>query len=246
VSDKGPLPKIEPPPIEPPARPDKRSVTELAIGFLLALVAMIAFAFLADGIRLQEKFALDQYANPFLHAISSPALDLVMNLLTMIGDVPFVALMFVISMAYLLSQRMRAEALFLATAILGSVALNGILKVFIQRPRPQLPWAHVLPDYSFPSGHSMNSLVFYLAIAVIIWARAKAPAGSIAVIAALLIATSVGFSRIYLGYHYLSDVVGGFAAGLAWLLVVALSFESIPRSWAHRPWARRPPAKKTT
>jgi membrane-associated phospholipid phosphatase len=245
MTDKGGPPKIKAPPIEPPARPDKRSVTELAIGFLLALVAMVAFAFLADAIRLQEKFALDAYANPFLHAISSPALDVVMNVFTTIGDVPFVSIAFVIAMGFLLYRRLRAEALFLATAILGSVALNGILKVFIQRPRPPLPWAHVLPDYSFPSGHSMNSLVFYLAIAVIIWARSKAPAGSIAVITALLIATAVGFSRIYLGYHYLSDVVGGFAAGLAWLLVVALSFEAIPRSWAHRPWAHRATKKKS-
>jgi undecaprenyl-diphosphatase len=156
-----------------------------------------------------------------------------------------VGVVFVIASVYLLYRRYRAEALFLAVAILGSVALNSVLKLFIQRPRPPLPWAHVLPDYSFPSGHSMNSLVFYLAIALIIWARAKPPAGSIAVIAAFVIAISVGFSRIYLGYHYLSDVVGGYAAGLAWLLVVALAFETIPRAWVRRPWARRPSRRRT-
>jgi undecaprenyl-diphosphatase len=117
--------------------------------------------------------------------------------------------------------------------------------VLIQRPRPQLPWAHVPPDYSFPSGHSMNSLVFYLAIAMIIWARSKPPTGAIAIVVALAVAIAVGFSRIYLGYHYLSDVVGGFAAGLAWLLVVALAFETIPRSWAHTPWARRIPRRRS-
>ena len=231
--------KIEAPPITPPATPDKRGVTELAIGFLMALIAMVAFAFLADGIYQQEKFALDEYANPFLHAIASPLLDAVMNAITTLGSVPFVALVFVVATLVLLYRRLRAEALFLSAAILGSIALNAILKLFIQRPRPPLPWAHVLPDYSFPSGHSMNSLVFYLAIAMIIWARTRRPTGAIAVIVALTIAIAVGLSRIYLGYHYLSDVVGGFAAGLAWLLVVALSFETIPRGWARRPWARR-------
>ena len=44
------------------------------------------------------------------------------------------------------------------------------MKVVVERPRPALPWAHVLPDYSFPSGHTMNSLVFYLAVALIVWA----------------------------------------------------------------------------
>jgi undecaprenyl-diphosphatase len=231
---------VKAPPIDPPATPDKRGVTELAVGFVMALVATLAFGVLANGVYLQEKFALDVYANPFLHAISSPALDLVMNGITTLGSVPFVAVVFVVVTVFLLYRRYRAEALFLAAAILGSVALNSVLKLFIQRPRPQLPWAQVPLDYSFPSGHSMDSLVFYLAIALIIWARVKAPAGSIAVIVALVIAISVGFSRIYLGYHYFSDVVGGYAAGLAWLLVVALAFETIPRAWVRRPWARRP------
>lgn len=56
---------------------------------------------------------------------------------------------------------------------------------------------------------------------------------------ALLIAVAVGLSRIYLGYHYLSDVVGGFAAGLAWLLIVVIAFQVVPRTWARRPWAKQ-------
>jgi undecaprenyl-diphosphatase len=86
----------------------------------------------------------------------------------------------------------------------------------------------------------MNSLVFYLAIALIIRTVYGQRAGAIAVPLAILIAVCVGLSRIYLGYHYLSDVVGGFAAGLGWLLVVVIAFEAIPRTWAKRPWARRP------
>ena len=151
---------------------------------------------------------------------------------TNLGSVPVAAASCSSSRVLLLYRGHRAEALFLAVAIGGSVALNGIMKVVVHRPRPVLPWAHVLPDYSFPSGHTMNSLVFYLAIALIVWARLGRRAGSLAVAVALLIAVAVGFSRIYLGYHYLSDVVGGFAAGLAWLLVVALAFETIPRTWA--------------
>jgi undecaprenyl-diphosphatase len=127
-----------------------------------------------------------------------------------------------------------------AVAIGGSVALNGTLKVVVERPRPVLPWAHVLPDYSFPSGHTMNSLVFYLAIALVVWATYGKRPGALAVVLALAIAVAIGFSRIYLGYHYLSDVVAGLAAGIAWLLVVALAFETIPRSWARRQRAKLP------
>jgi undecaprenyl-diphosphatase len=85
----------------------------------------------------------------------------------------------------------------------------------------------------------MNSLVFYLAVALIVWVTYGRRTGSIAVLLALAIAVAIGFSRIYLGYHYLSDVIGGLAAGLAWLFVVALAFETIPRTWARRHGATR-------
>ncbi len=125
------------------------------------------------------------------------------------------------------------------------MALNGVMKIVVERPRPALPWAQVLPDYSFPSGHTMNSLVFYLAIALILWGLNGRRVGAIAVVVAVLIAVSVGLSRIYLGYHYVSDVVGGFAAGLAWLFFVALGFEVVPRTWASRPWARSAGRRRT-
>ena len=206
---------------------------------------MLVFAFLADAIYDQEAFALDTFANPFLHSISSPLLDAVMNGITSLGSVPIVGLLFVLAVVVLLTRGLRAEALFLAAAIGGSVALNGTMKVIVSRPRPALPWANVLPDYSFPSGHSMNALVFYLAIALIVWARDGRRAGGVAVAVALVIAIAVGFSRVYLGYHYFSDVIGGFAAGLAWLFIVALAFETIPRTWARRPWAKRRSSRST-
>ena len=232
-------PKVAAPPVRKPRTPDRIGVTELVIGFLLALVAMLMFALLAGQIYDKEAFVLDAVANPFLHAISSPALDVVMNGITTLGSVPFVSALFVGSVLFFVYKGHRAEALFLTVAIGGAVLLNSLLKVFIERPRPALPWAHVLPDYSFPSGHSMNSLVFYLAVALIVRTVYGQRAGAIAVPLALVIAIAVGFSRIYLGYHYLSDVVGGFAAGLAWLVIVAIGFEAIPRTWAKRPWARR-------
>jgi membrane-associated phospholipid phosphatase len=231
--------KVEAPPIEPPATPDKHGVALLAIGFFVALASMLFFAIIADRIYNQEAFALDTFANPFLHSVASPTLDFVMNGITSLGSVPVVGLLLVIAIVVLLYRRMRAEALFLLVAIGGSVALNGTLKLVVERPRPALPWAHVLPDYSFPSGHSMNSFVFYLAIAIIVWVIFGRRAGSIAVAVGLLIAFAVGFSRVYLGYHYPSDVIGGYAAGLAWLFMVALAFETLPRGWARTPWGQR-------
>lgn len=222
------------PPIKAPSTPDRLGVAQLVVGFGIALAAMLAFAVVAVNLTDQEAVALDDFANPFLHSIASPTLDVVMTGITNLGSAPVLGVLLVLVEAVLLYRRDRAKALFLVAAIGGSVALNGTLKVAIERPRPVLPWAHVLPDFSFPSGHTMNTLVFYLAIALIVWVTYGRRIGSVAVVLALVIAVAVGFSRIYLGYHYLSDVVGGFLAGLAWLLVVAIAFEAIPRTWTRR------------
>jgi undecaprenyl-diphosphatase len=139
--------------------------------------------------------------------------------------------------------RRRREALFLAIAILGSVIMNGALKLLIQRPRPQLPWAQTPLDFSFPSGHTMNSLVFYLALALIAWVIWGPRVGIPATIIAIVLAVLIGVSRIYLGAHYFSDVAAGFVAGLSWLLIVSAGFDA--GTWVanwrfHRPEARPP------
>jgi undecaprenyl-diphosphatase len=100
------------------------------------------------------------------------------------------------------------------------------MKLFFHRPRPVLPWAHVLPDYSFPSGHSMNSLALGLALAIVIW-RIRGPRWGVAAVAAAALASLIiGTSRIYLGYHYLTDVVAGFAAAILWVAIVVGVFRA--------------------
>ena len=106
--------------------------------------------------------------------------------------------------------RRRRDALFLTVAIGGSIALDGTMKLFFARPRPPLPWAQVVPDCSFSSGHSMNSIVLFLALALLVWQIRGRPTGVVAVAVALVLSLTIGISRIYLGYRYFTDVLGGF------------------------------------
>ena len=153
-------------------------------------------------------------------------LDAVMWAITTLGSTLVVGPLFVIAEVALLRVKRRREALFLAIALIGSVIMNGLLKLVFQRPRPDLPWAKTPLDYSFPSGHTMNSLVFYLALALIAWVIWGPRVGIPATIGAIILAVLIGISRIYLGAHYFSDVVAGFIAGLAWLLIVSAGFDA--------------------
>lgn len=230
--------------LTPPTPPGPRGVRELAGGFVIALVALAVFGLVATSFSNQEEHALDTFASPFLHSMASPALDVLMNAITTLGTSPVLLLIAAGAVVLLVARGRPTHALFLATAGIGSVLLDGALKVIVHRARPQLPWAHVQPDYSFPSGHTMNTVSLLLALALLVWVTRGPRTGSLAVVAALAVALAIGLSRVYLGYHYVSDVVGGLAAGIAWILVVALAFEVGPRTVSRFGWTRRGRAAK--
>jgi undecaprenyl-diphosphatase len=207
------------------------------VGFLALVGCLILLASLADDVRSQEVNVLDTLATPFLHGLASPALDWVMVTITTLGSNLVIPPLFVLTVAWLAWQRRPREALFLAVASGGSLVLNETMKLLIHRARPQLPWAQVPPDYSFPSGHTMNSLVFYVALAVVLWSVRGRRVGMVAMTVGIVLALLIGLSRIYLGAHYFTDVAGGVLAGTAWLLIVAAAFRFGPlwRLWRNPP-----------
>jgi undecaprenyl-diphosphatase len=211
-----------------PGKPSSKALGLATGTILVGLVALIGtlllFALIADGVHDQEAFALDTWATPFLHSISSPWLDTVMAWLTTMGSSVVIVPIFVITSAGLLLMRRFGAALFLGISLGGALVIDATMKLLFQRPRPRLDYAAVLPDYSFPSGQSMNGIVFYVGLALVLWSLLGRRVGLPATIAAAVLALGIGVSRIYLGYHYFTDVIGGFLAGIAWLLVVAYAF----------------------
>lgn len=253
TSERGPLARVE---AVSPATPgtELRSTPATAtmtvvVGFVGLIASLVVLGSVAEGVRAQEEFALDTWATPFLHGIASPGLDALMQALTDIGSSLVIVPIFVVVVGLLVRMRRYGAALFLSVATGGSLVLQGTMKLFFQRPRQQLDWAQVLPDYSFPSGHTMNAFVFYVAVALILWAVFGRRIGVVTLAIGLALAIGVGVSRIYLGYHYLTDVVGGLLAGIAWLLVVGAAFHARPKWWpwddARTPESRRPDGSGT-
>jgi membrane-associated phospholipid phosphatase len=215
-------------PADDVARPRKSAPILLVAGFGVLAACLFLFGVLAEGIRDGEVFLMDTLATPFFHALASPGMDALMNLFTLLGSVFVIPILYAITMGVLVLQRRYGAALFLTVSSGGALLLNGAMKLFFERPRPQVPWASVLPDYSFPSGHTMNSVAFYGALAVIIWSIAGRRWGIVAVVSAAVLCTLIGISRIYLGYHYFTDVIGGALAGVSWLLITMAVFRVRP------------------
>ena len=142
----------------------------ILLGFVAMVVCLLVLAVLAATIRRQELNGLDAAITPFLHGLASPALDTVMQSATFLGSDPVLLVVLALAVVCLLSlKRPWRESLFLGVALGGSIALNQALKLIFERARPQLDWATIQTDYSFPSGHSMNLLVLYLSVALLIW-----------------------------------------------------------------------------
>lgn len=150
--------------------------------------------------------------------LGHPRLDQPMRDLTGLGSQMVLSLVTVFAVGLLLCLRRRRSAAFLLAAALGGMLLSSGIKELVGRQRPPDPdQLAVARSFSFPSGHSMLSAVIYLTLALIVSAVVHRRRVRVYLILSSLVLTGlIGVSRLYLGVHYLTDVVGGWAAGLAW------------------------------
>jgi undecaprenyl-diphosphatase len=207
----------------------REAVPRLAIGIAALIAFIVAFGALAALVQDQELNALDAVASPFVHSFATPALDALMTGASLVGSVPsLIAITILACLVALIRGRPGLAAVLGFTAV-GGMVLNEVLKDVVARPRPKLEWAAVLPDYSVPSGHTMDSTIVMLAVALMAWALFGARIGRVAVGIAAVLVLLVGVSRIYLGAHYLTDVIGGFLAGGIWLAVILWTVRGVAR-----------------
>jgi membrane-associated phospholipid phosphatase len=195
----------------------------LALGLLAAGVVLMAFAGLANEVREGETEHFDESIRFAVHGLASPPITAIVIAATELGS-PAVLLpgTVIAAFVFLRLRRVRAAILLLVTMV-GATLLNWLLKLLFQRTRPVPFFGLDAPSsYSFPSGHALASFCFYGALAALITARLRSRWLRLAIWAlAVLVIVAVGFTRIYLGVHYASDVIAGYAAAFVWVLTVA-------------------------
>ncbi len=145
-----------------------------------------------------------------------------MRAISFLGSTLFLAIASGVVIVLFALRKWGREARLFALTMVGASLLNISLKLAFKRPRPVPFFDLTAPEtYSFPSGHALTSCVFFGALAAMLAARMKSKRLRIAVwIVCATMFLLVGFSRIYLGVHYTTDVIAGFAAALIWILAV--------------------------
>jgi membrane-associated phospholipid phosphatase len=203
----------------------------LIAGLLVFLVMTLTLGEIAEDVRDGEPLTLtDVRFSNWLHTNGSPPLTKVMWIITKLHGSVIVCTVAVLVGLYLWRRRQRYWVVALWLSVFGGLLLNNILKLVFHRARPHfLDAVQSLTTYSFPSGHTMISTAFYGALAAFVIANSKSwPLRIFSVALALTVIMLVAFSRIYLGAHYLSDVLGAMAEGFAW---IALSLTGLYYFW---------------
>lgn len=202
-------------------------ILEIIFGSFIVLVSLAIFFKLAREIAEKDVISFDSTITNFIYLLRTPLLTTVMNWITFFGGEYFLDVAILISIIFLFKKH-KLDALIFTFILILSVGLNFYLKEFFHRARPDfLPLAFE-KTYSFPSGHAMNSFVFFTSISYFIFRKMKnRKLGAFLIILSVLLIFLIGVSRIYMGVHYPSDVIAGFAAGLLCFVIVLLFEKTI-------------------
>ena len=201
------------------------AVVWLTVGLAVSALVIWAFAELADGVVEGESRRFDRAVLLWIHAHSPEWLDGPMRLVTALGygQVVLPLLAAVVFAFYLKGWTLSATLLLVSTV--GGSLLTALLKAVFGRARPELfDSGYTGSFYSFPSGHATVAVGFYGALTLILAYRLRGFARWAVVASGVLLVLLIGFSRLYLGVHYPTDVLAGFLAAPLWVVCVGVVY----------------------
>lgn len=191
---------------------NRRRILELFLG---VFVPLCLFAVLAREVVHRQPLPWDVALLTWLHAHASPGADRVMIWASRIGISGLVPFSVLVAL-WLLARREVARCAFFVLSMVGTWLLSDATKQLFGRERPAL-WPSPAPEvsFSFPSGHAIGSMALAAAVGVLAW---RTPYRWPVVIAGAAFTVLVSTSRLYLGVHYPTDVLGAWLASLTWVL----------------------------
>ncbi len=210
----------------------------LTVGLAMMVLAAWLFGALAEAVMGGRQLgALDSALAQWLHAHTRPALTAFLLPFTHLHSLPGMTLLAVLLGWYFQLRRAPYWLLTLVVAVPGGMLLNVLLKYVYMRARPSFPDPMLMLDtYSFPSGHTAAATLFYgILAAYVVCLNRRWLWRCAAVAGAALMVLLVGISRMYLGVHYLSDVLAAVVESCGWLAVCITASSTLRRRRAARP-----------
>lgn len=202
----------------------KRYLVSQQSSILLLLLGVFLpfqiFGDLAEDVWEHGGFPFDDPTLLAIHAIAQPQLDIFASTLTQFGVFWGVFPATLLLMLILFNRKKWRSLSYVVITSVGSIVINRTAKVLLHRVRPHL-WTSPSPeiDYGFPSGHAMSSMTFVAMLVILSWnSRWRWLVLSVGT----LFVVAIGWTRLYLGVHYPSDILAGWMAALSWAIGVSL------------------------
>ncbi len=206
------------------------------IGFAACALIVLLFGSLARQALGEELVALDSEATLAVRQWHTPGLDRLLRTVTFFGDHVFLLPATAAVVGALVWKGHRVSAILFAGSVFGGFALNSLLKLSLARPRPDL-WPPLVTErtFSFPSGHAAMATVFFGGLAaVILHLTRRRDIRLLSLLGAAAAIAAIAGSRVYLGAHWITDVVAGVLVGFFWVVVGATGTEFFARRTARR------------
>jgi membrane protein DedA with SNARE-associated domain/membrane-associated phospholipid phosphatase len=204
-----------------PTRPEARGL--MVFGAILLLSAWAFFRILHGVLGTEAQTPLDLATYQLLQGLRTPWADSLMVLITELGDVQVYVPVTLALCGWLLLRRRTGAMLHLLGAVGFSVLIGQVLKYTLRMPRPPA-MQYTLHDPSFPSGHATINMALYGFCALLIARELTGTRRWLPYLCTGLFIVPVAFSRIYLGAHWLSDVLGGLTLGMAWTALLGIAY----------------------
>ncbi len=198
----------------------------VAAGSLLLFV----FAKFVEDLLCQELGVFDSVVGDFIRSFVSGGVTNMAVTITQVGSAFVeISLMMVVGGYLLFRLKHKWEAVVLSSSLAGGWLLNMVLKHAFQRTRPDIQHLIEVGGYSFPSGHAMISTAFYGMLGYLLWLslRERSKTAWPVIVLTVCLVFFIGVSRVYLGVHFPSDVIAGFAAGGLWLIACIIGLHTI-------------------
>lgn len=185
---------------------------------ILSFIGFVLISFLYQSRLIIE---IDEWLIQHIQQFESNGLTKFMKFFSYIGSGSIVVILAIAVILLLFLLKHRLEIMMFIVTVSGSALLNDLLKLLFQRTRPIIHPIIVEAGYSFPSGHSMNAFTLYGIVTILLWRNLSSRSGrSLLIGFSLFMILTIGLSRVYLGVHYPSDVIGAYLASYAWLTVM--------------------------